>query len=51
MDRKVTVTTGNLFNRSAANKIDEGILLFSQPRTFNNFKKPWTWEITKDNFL
>lgn len=49
--RTLKQTTGNLFNRSALNEVSEEILYFSQQKTFNTFKKPWTWEITKDNFL
>ncbi|MES2418569.1 MAG: hypothetical protein V4541_10320 [Bacteroidota bacterium] len=49
--RKVYLTTGSLFNRNAANRVSEEILYFSSLRTFATFKKPWTWEITKDNFL
>lgn len=49
--RTLKQTTGNLFNRNALNEINEEILYFSQQKTFSTFKKPWTWEITKDNFL
>jgi hypothetical protein len=49
--RKIKQTTGNLFTRNIAHEIFEDILLFSEMRTFKTFKKPWTWEITKDNFL
>lgn len=49
--RRLIETKGNLFNRSNANQTTEEILYFSQLRTFNSFRKPWTWEITKDNFL
>ena len=51
IERKVYLTTGNLFNRAAANQVGEEIIYFSGLRTFSTFKKPWTWEITKDNFL
>lgn len=50
-NRKVKQTKGNLFVRNTINEVSEEILYFSQLRTLNNFKKPWTWEITKDNFL
>ncbi len=50
-NRRMTMTKGNLFTRAQANDVSEEILYFSQPRTLSNFKKPWTWEITKDNFL
>ena len=49
--RRLIETKGNLFTRSNANQTTEEILYFSQLRTFNSFRKPWTWEITKDNFL
>lgn len=51
LDRRVYLVTGNIFNRNAGNNRTEEILYFSELRTFNTFKKPWTWEITKDNFL
>lgn len=51
IDRKVSMITGNIFNRNAGNNRTEEILYFRDLRTFSTFKKPWTWEITKDNFL
>jgi len=51
IDRKVSLVTGNIFNRNTGNNHTEEILYFSTMRTFTTFKKPWTWEITKDNFL
>ncbi len=51
IERRIKQTTGNMFARNAANQVDEEILYFTQLKTLNNFKKPWTWEITKDNFL
>jgi hypothetical protein len=50
-NRKVKQTKGNLFVRNNINEVSEEILYFSQLRTLNTFKKPWTWEITKDIFL
>lgn len=50
-NRKVKQTKGNLFVRDQINEVTEDILYFSQLRNLNTFKKPWTWEITKDNFL
>ncbi|MFA6277576.1 MAG: hypothetical protein WC622_12545 [Pedobacter sp.] len=50
-NRKMKLTTGNIFARNNANEVSEETLNFPQLRTLNNFKKPWTWEITKDNFL
>jgi hypothetical protein len=49
--RRMKQTTGNLFTRNVANQVFEDVLLFTDLRTLNTFKKPWTWEITKDNFL
>lgn len=51
VDRKVHLVIGNIFNRNAGNNQTEEILYFREVKTFNTFKKPWTWEITKDNFL
>lgn len=51
INRRLTLTKGSVFTRNDANEVSEEILYFSQPRTLTNFKKPWTWEITKDNFL
>ncbi|MEE1943922.1 hypothetical protein VRU48_02305 [Pedobacter sp. KR3-3] len=51
IDRRLKQVDGNLFSRNAANIISEEILYFTDLRTLNDFKKPWTWEITKDNFL
>lgn len=48
--RKVTETTGSYRERTR-NKVTENRLEFDRLRTFSNFKKPWTWEITEDNFL
>jgi hypothetical protein len=51
VDRKVSFISGNMFNRISLNNQTEENLYFSNLRTFATFKKPWTWEITKDNFL
>ncbi|MEJ5995369.1 hypothetical protein WG904_13160 [Pedobacter sp. Du54] len=51
LDRKVSFISGNIFKRNAVDNQTEEILYFSGLRTFATFKKPWTWEITKDNFL
>ncbi len=51
IDRKVYLISGNIYNRNAGNDQTEEILFFKDLRTFATFKKPWTWEITKDNFL
>lgn len=49
--RKIKQTKGNMFAIDEPNTETEDILFFNQLRTFNTFKKPWTWEITKDSFL
>ena len=51
IDRKVSFISGNIFNRFSGNNQTEENLYFRDLRTFTTFKKPWTWEITKDNFL
>lgn len=50
-NRRMKQTKGNFFNRDQAHEVSEEILYFTQLRTLSTFKKPWTWEITKDNFL
>jgi len=40
-----------MFAIDEPNAETEDVLFFQNLRTFNTFKKPWTWEITKDNFL
>ncbi len=50
MSHKVIETTGNLFSNVEENKKQE-VALRSTPRTLSSLKKPWTWEITTDNFL
>jgi hypothetical protein len=51
IDRKVNLVKGNIFNRNTHHIQTEEVLYFRDLRTFATFKKPWTWEITKDNFL
>jgi len=51
IDRTIKTVVGSIFNRNISNATDEDILVFTQPRTLNDFKKPWTWEVTKDNYL
>lgn len=51
IDRTIKTVVGSIFNRNISNSTDEDILVFTQPRTLNDFKKPWTWEVTKDNYL
>lgn len=49
--RKMKQTKGNMFAIDEPNVETEDVIFFEQLRTFNTFKKPWTWEITKDNYL
>ena len=49
--KKVKETEGNLFINPEENKTTEKDLKFTYQRTFLNFKKPWTWQISEDNFL
>ena len=51
VDRTIKTVVGSIFKRNISNSADEDILVFGQPRTLNDFKKPWTWEVTKDNYL
>ncbi len=51
LERRVSKVIGNIFNRTAGNTETKEILYFTGLKTFHTFKKPWTWEITKDNFL
>lgn len=51
LERKTKQTYGNLYNRDIANEEREENLYFTQLRTMANFKKPWTWEITTNNYL
>lgn len=51
VDRTIKTVVGSIFNRNISNATDEDILVFGSPRTLNDFKKPWTWEVTKDNYL
>ncbi|RZK01827.1 MAG: hypothetical protein EOO43_23770 [Flavobacterium sp.] len=51
IDRTIKTVVGSIFNRNISNVTDEDILVFTQPRTLNDFKKPWTWEVTNDNYL
>ncbi|WEK20801.1 MAG: hypothetical protein P0Y49_06590 [Candidatus Pedobacter colombiensis] len=45
------VVSGKMNENASANDTFEQPLTIKTLRTFNNFKKPWTWEINKDEFL
>lgn len=49
--RKVKLISGNLADQEGNSLINEETLIFTSLKTFATFKKPWTWEITEDNFL
>lgn len=51
IDRTIKTVVGSIFNRNIINTTDEDILVFGSKRTLKDFKKPWTWEVTKDNYL
>ena len=51
IDRTIKTVVGSIFKRNISNSTEEDILVFTQPRTLTDFKKPWTWEVTKDNYL
>ncbi len=51
LERKSKQVYGNMFARDIANEEREENLYFTQLRNMANFKKPWTWEITTNNFL
>lgn len=51
VDRTIKTVVGSIFNRNILNYKEEDILFFGSRRTLKDFKKPWTWEITKDNYL
>lgn len=50
-NRKVTKTSGNLYNRNQSNTQELFDLKIKQNPTLSTLKKPWTWEILPDNFL
>ena len=51
VDRTIKTVVGSIFKRNIANDTDEDILVFGSTRTLDDFKKPWTCEVTKDNYL
>ena len=51
VERTIKTVIGSIFKRNIANTIAEDVLVFGAKRTLNDFKKPWTWEIMKDNYL
>lgn len=51
LKQKKTTISGKIHNRSTGNQSVEQAFPNKTPRTFNNFKKPWTWEITDGEYL
>lgn len=51
INRKKTIISGTMFNREVAHETTSQDLQFKGLRTFQSFKKPWTWEIGPDEFL
>lgn len=51
INRKRMVTTGSIHNRTPANEIITQDFPLKNLRTFQSFKKPWTWEIGPDEYL
>ena len=49
--KKQTTTKGNLFERAISSEAKEQEIKISRLRTFDTFKKPWTWEIGPDELL
>ena len=51
VNKKRTVVSGTMENRDANNEKIEQPLPLKTMRTFQSFKKPWTWEIGPDEYL
>ncbi|WP_316812440.1 hypothetical protein [Pedobacter heparinus] len=51
INKKRTITSGTVSNRRSANETFEQPLAVKTLRTFSSFKKPWTWEISPNDFL
>lgn len=51
LNNKKTVVSGKISSGTLANETFEQPLNVKPMRTFNSFKKPWTWEIKPDEFL
>ena len=51
LTQKRKIITGKSANPDASNKIEEFALTGLKQRTFNTFKKPWTWQIRPGEFL
>ncbi|SMD17397.1 hypothetical protein [Pedobacter nyackensis] len=51
VNKKRKVISGKINDTTASNETFEQPLTVKSLRTFNSFKKPWTWEISPDEFL
>jgi hypothetical protein len=51
LDNKKTTVTGKIHNRNSGNESSEQKLSIKIPRSFTNFKKPWTWELADGEYL
>jgi hypothetical protein len=51
INKKRKVISGKINDTTASNETFEQPLTVKTLRTFNSFKKPWTWEISPDEFL
>lgn len=51
INRTKTYTTGNIYTRNAINKQNQEVFYFTNMRTLDSFKKPWTWEMDDDSYL
>jgi len=51
VNKKRTVVSGTIENKDANNEKIEQPLPLKTMRTFQSFKKPWTWEIGRDEYL
>lgn len=51
VNNKRTVVSGTVSSGTLASETFEQPLNVKTMRTFNSFKKPWTWEIMSDEFL
>lgn len=50
-ERTIRTVIGSIFRRNISNYTEDEVFVFGQVRSLKDFKKPWTWEVTKDNYL
>jgi len=51
VNKKRLITSGTIDDKNGSNERREQVLTIKTLRTFNSFKKPWTWEIATDEYL